>query len=157
MAGYIHALVPNLTEAEEILQNANAALLRKRAEAESVENFPAWALRVVYFEVLAFRKQRARDRHVFFPEEGVFEALAVEGMNHWSQNDHVLEALANCLESVRPRDRELLSKRYQAGQSIDELAARADCSLGAVRQMLYRIRNQLQHCIRQKLAAENRQ
>ncbi len=63
---YILTILPNLADADDVLQDTNSVLLRKRKEYAAGTEFGAWACRVAYFEVLALRKKRQRERGRLF-------------------------------------------------------------------------------------------
>src|SRR5947209_10409284 len=65
---YIRTLVGPGAEVEDILQAVNLVLCRKAAEFDGRGQFLTWACRVAYFQVLAFLKERRRDRHAYFDE-----------------------------------------------------------------------------------------
>ena len=51
---YILSLVPNRTEAQDILQESNFVLCRKAEEYDKDRNFQAWAFRIARYQVMAF-------------------------------------------------------------------------------------------------------
>ncbi len=65
LRGFVRSLVPTLEDAREVMQETAAVLWRKFDELHSLEDFRRWAFGVARFEALAFRRDRARDRHVF--------------------------------------------------------------------------------------------
>jgi DNA-directed RNA polymerase specialized sigma24 family protein len=64
--------------------------------------------------------------------------------------------LRQCLERLEVRDRELLHKRYDAGASVKAIAAELDESPNKVAVGLFRIRQTLMKCVREKLSQDNR-
>lgn len=70
---YILALVPDRNVARDILQETNLVLWRRREEFVAGTSFVAWASKVTFFQTLAYRRDRGRDRHVFFSEELMIE------------------------------------------------------------------------------------
>ncbi len=59
-----------------------------------------------------------------------------------------LEALAQCVEKLQPKYREILECYYGQGQAAEVIAVQAGRSPGAVRMILMRIRRSLAKCIR---------
>jgi len=53
---YVRTLVPNRTDAEEVLQETNLFVWRHADEFELGTNFAAWACRIAYYQVLTFRR-----------------------------------------------------------------------------------------------------
>jgi RNA polymerase sigma-70 factor (ECF subfamily) len=63
-------------------------------------------------------------------------------------------ALESCLERLPEKSRRLLTLRYAEDASVAEVATAVQSTVGAVRVMLFRIRNLLSHCIEEQLANE---
>src|SRR4051794_3348950 len=92
---YVASLVPRPGDAEEVLQETNLVLWREFGQFQSGTNFAAWACKVAFHQVLAWRKKRQRDRLEFSDE--FLAAVAREA----EAADEVLEsrsrALAGCI------------------------------------------------------------
>ncbi len=152
---YILTLVPQLTDADDVLQETNAVLLRKRDEFTPGTSFPAWACRVAYFEVCAYYKRQHRDRHSFASDEALLESLAAVAQERYDRQDLLLQALSRCLQGLSPQDRQMITLRYRGDASAEAIAERTGRTPGAVRQVLYRIRKSLLACIDRRLASEH--
>ncbi len=143
--GYIMTLLPDFVAANEVLSETNVTLWKKSKEFRAGTNFPAWAMRVAYFEVLAYQKRRRADRHIFSGEllEVVAETASV------ASEDMVERRLAlrDCLNKLLACDRKLIGLRYHTGKSVHEIAETSHKTPGAVSQALYRIRIALTNCI----------
>lgn len=148
---FIRSLVPNTTDARDILAETNLALWKKRDEYDPMHDFWPWACRFGRFHVLAFRKRRQRDRLVF--KEDVIHMLAAEAETANASGDRAMDALESCLGEIDTHRQELLRKRYADGHAVKDLAAETNRSVGAMADLLYRIRLQLANCIERKLAA----
>ncbi len=108
---YVHSLLPGESSAQDVAQQANATLWRKRADFTLGTNFKAWAFSVARYEVLDFRKQQARDSRLVFSAE-LEETFAEELAKRDDDLDQRPAALKQCLIKLRPQDRELLLHRY---------------------------------------------
>ena len=149
---YIRGLIWNRADANDVLQSTNEVLWTKREEFTPGSNFDAWANRVAYFEVLAFRKRRHADRHLFDDELlGDMSDAVVESSTHADQRQIYLD---ECLDQLADEHRDTIKQRYEPGTTIADLAKQQDRSVQAISQLLYRIRTQLMKCIEEKLAAE---
>ena len=149
---YIVAMVPQPDCAHDILQNANVVMLRKLDELDAGQEFFAWAFTVCHFEVLAYRRDQARDRHQF--DESFLNAVATAAAERIDTVEERTRALYQCLESLPEQQRQLIEQRYTTDGSVAELAARFDRPYGSIRQALYRIRTVLLDCVRTRLQAE---
>lgn len=150
---YIFSLVLNADDAQEVLQETNLALWRKRDEIHEVVNFPAWACRVAYYEVLAFRKRTARDKLVFLFDDELLARLACEAEGSLWQDSRGAQLQA-CLRALSKHSRELIQLRYATSLSVGEMARKTGRSAAAVSQSLYRIRKRLLDCITRKAIPE---
>ncbi len=150
--GFILALVPAWSDADDLLQETSAVMWRKWDEFTPGTDFVAWALRIARYEVLSYRKRRGRDRSLFSDRTDALLAdlAAAPGRAADARRD----ALEACLAELNDRDRELIRLRYQPGATTQEVADRAGRSLKAVYKALNRIHEQLLMCIRKRLAVE---
>lgn len=147
---YILSLVTDPDAARDILQDTNVVLWRKATEFKEGANFTAWALAVARLQVLAFRRDHRRDRHVFGAQ--LVEQLADEYAANPEDTDDRARAFEGCLKQLPPRQRELLSERYSAGGSVKGMAQRRGQSAGALSVTLSRIRTALANCMDTKMA-----
>jgi RNA polymerase sigma-70 factor (ECF subfamily) len=146
---YILSLVGDPDVARDILQDTNDVLWRKAGEFEEGSNFMSWALAVARLEVLAFRRDHHRDRHVF--DAQILEQLADEYAASPEDPDDRQRAFEDCLKKLPSRQRELLDARYAPGGSVKEIAERRGQSAGAISVTLSRIRKALANCIDAKI------
>ncbi|RMF37952.1 MAG: sigma-70 family RNA polymerase sigma factor [Planctomycetota bacterium] len=150
LAMYVRSLLPGDPAAADVTQQANARIWEKRGEFELGTNFRAWAFSIARHEVLNYRKQQARDRRLSFSEE-LEQLMTVElsrRNDDWNQR---LEALEQCLQRLRPQQRQLLMARYTNRGSLTEHAKRLGRSADGLRVTLHRLRNKLLECIERKL------
>ena len=99
------------TSANEVLGETNVTLWRKAAEFQEPEsggdgNFGAWAVRVAHFEVMAFRKRRHNDRHVF--DSDLISGLAADAERATEDLEEKRHALRMCLEKLPAADRRII-------------------------------------------------
>jgi len=152
MYAYIFTLLGNADRAHEVLQSTNLTIWRKADEFKQGTNFGAWASRIAYYEVLADRKRRNCDRHLF--DVALIEQVAVQAESTASDVDDKRRALRSCMEKLDEADRELIKQRYEPQGSVQQIAQHLSKSVGAISQALYRIRRVLAGCIAQTLASE---
>ena len=149
---YIVSLVPKRNDADDVLQQTNTVLLRKAAEYPEIKNFAAWACRVAYFEVLAYRTRQGRERVLF--DDRLIELLADEATRLATGIERHRDALRKCLAALPGARRELVMKRYGSARSVKEIAEESGRPAGSLYQTLYRIRTSLLECIQRRLAVE---
>jgi len=150
---YILTLLPDPNDASDVLQQTNMALWRESGSFEEGTDFVAWSLRVAYYRVLEHRTKQKRQRKRF--STVLVETLADEMQSESSDENHRLEAMLKCLEHLRPRDRELVYRRYSKGEMVSAMAASMGQSANALANQLYRIRRSLWKCIQSRLSSGN--
>lgn len=146
---YILSLVADPDTARDILQDTNVVLWRKAGEFKKGTSFISWALAVARLEVLAFRRDHRRDRHIF--DAKLLEQLADEYAANPEDADDRAKAFEDCLKQLPPRQRELLDARYAPGGSVKKMAQRRGQSAGALSVTLSRIRKALTNCMDAKI------
>jgi RNA polymerase sigma-70 factor (ECF subfamily) len=154
LVGYVRALVPNRTDAEEVLQEVNLYVCQHEDEFQAGTNFAAWVLKVAHFCVLKWRDRRVRERIVF--DDALIERLAVAAKSFETQEDRRQSALDACLEKLEPLDRKLVTEFYgELGATPQSLADQIGRSVNGLYVSVYRLRIRLFDCIRRTLAAED--
>ena len=103
---YVHTLVPNRSDAEEVLQETNLFVWRHADEFELGTNFAAWACKIAYYQVLTFRKRQARSRLYF--SDALVEQLASSPLENLARGNAEAEALELCMGKLSSEDRELM-------------------------------------------------
>ena len=149
LKGFVRSLVPTREDAREVMQETAAVLWRKFEELDASEHFRPWAFGVARFEALAFRRDKARDRHVF--SEELMEMLEEEAEAADELAEREGEALQKCLGKLPAAQRELVEIAYSPGTRMDELAFELGRTPMAVYKSLHRIRMILADCIRRTL------
>jgi RNA polymerase sigma-70 factor (ECF subfamily) len=150
---YVLSLVPQWGDAEEIVQETNLVLWREFGQFQSGTNFAAWACKVAFHQVLAWRKRRQRDRLEFSVE--FLETIAEEAASCSDLLEERAQLLSECIDKLPPRHRDLLRLRYTEGQSIEAIAAKAGRTIDAVYRVLSRIRHTLHDCVNKALPQGN--
>ncbi len=149
---FIFCLLPNLADADDVLQETSLILWQKFGQFQPGTDFLAWACRIAQFRVMKFYEQRGRSRLRY--DAQAMDAVAVEALRMEPLLDARHHALAQCLESLNPRDRDLLQRRYAQDCSPQQVAVQVGRSVDAVYKALSRIHGTLMSCIQHRLARE---
>jgi RNA polymerase sigma-70 factor (ECF subfamily) len=149
---YLLTLVPVREVARDLLQDTCVKLWSKWDDFLPDSNFLAWACRVAYFTVLAYRRDRARERTVF--DNSVLEQLAKVGQEQVAESPRSAVALDECLSALPQQQRKLILERYSADNSVQKLAADSGRSAKGLAVSLHRIRQALMDCVESKLRSE---
>lgn len=151
---FIFSLVGHSTDADDILQETNVVLWRKRETYEWGTNYFAWAFAIARLQVLAHRSRQSR-RGITF-DDNLLEKVAKAAITESEQYDRRNAALQNCLQKLTTTQRDLISRRYQPDGAVNSLAADIGKTSKAVSESLRRVREILRQCIERTLAVESR-
>ena len=154
IAMYVMSLVPSWSDAEDIIQETNMVIWREFDRFELGTNFPAWACKIAFHQVLAYRKRRQRDRLQLSTE--FLEAVAEEAAASAEQLEERHHALAGCIEKLQQPHRQIVQLRYSDGSSIEVIADQVGRTVGALYRVLSRIRKTLHECVSRTLSTEAR-
>lgn len=146
---HVRRLVPLRSDADDVMQEVAVVLWTKFAEFRPGADFRAWAFGVAKFEVLAWRRDRARDRMLLTGD--LIEVLAHESARDDSRLGRQRELLAGCIERLDTPQRTLLLSAYEPAVRIQDVAARSGRTVGGFYQWLHRMKRLLLDCIRGEL------
>lgn len=147
---YILSQVPNPIEAEEVQQETNVVIWSKFSQFRPGTNFLAWVSQIANFEVMKYRSRKKRDRMQFSDE--FLQTVSRDALERSDELEERRKALVECIEKLRPRDRELIQQRYAPGERGKHLAEQIGRPANSVYQSLGRIRRSLMECIQRRLS-----
>lgn len=149
---YIYTLVPNRTDAEDLLQETCLTIYEKFEEFEPGTDFVAWANRIAWWKVRQSRQKFSRSKVVF--SETVMEAVSETATALAPELDHRHEALEHCLATLNERDRTMILTRYERGHGVAQAATQSGRTLATAYKALARLRNLLFDCVTDRLDQE---
>ncbi|MCB9911413.1 MAG: sigma-70 family RNA polymerase sigma factor [Verrucomicrobiales bacterium] len=142
---YVAALVPNVTDAEDIVQQTALALWERFDAYDPSQPFTPWACR------FALNKARQwTDRHRRWQallDRGLAEDLAQRRQELQPEFERRLRRLEGCVGKLAPAQRTLVEAYYYERADIDSLANRTGRTVAATYKALQRIRRALQRCV----------
>ena len=103
---YVRRLVPTRQDAADVMQGVALVLWRKFGQLDNVDEFRSWAFGIARYEVLAWRRDKARDRLVL--SEDVIQAIAEHPAAGESRLEAQRDALEGCLKKLPTKQRRLL-------------------------------------------------
>jgi len=151
---FVLALVRRPADAEDILQETNVVLWRKRETWRPGSDFYAWAFEIARLQALNFWSRKARQGSRF--DEALLAEIAAVAQTESEQFAPRESALRDCLQKLPETQRGLILRRYQPGAAVNALASEMGKTARAVSESLRRIRDTLRQCIERTLAAESR-
>ncbi len=148
--GYIHCLVRDLNDADDLFQQTSLILWKKFDDYDPRLSFFSWACGVARFEVANFVRARGRQRLHFSDD---LTLLLIEAHADMEEDEAAerRDALARCVEKLRQRDRELLAECYGETSGVPDASERRGRSPQSVYNSLRRIRRALYECVSRTL------
>ena len=150
---FVLTLLPDLSAAEDVMQQASLTMWRRFDQYESGTSFRNWAFQIAKFTAMNHLTKMRRDRHVF--SERLLDLLAEQTLQQADQLDAQRRALAFCIESLGPDDRVVLAGCYQESSTIKTFAETMGQTANAIYKRLNRIRSRLLRCIERRLGLES--
>jgi RNA polymerase sigma-70 factor (ECF subfamily) len=149
LRGMIRNGVRGHTEVDEVMQRVSLIAWKKFGQLNDPSDFPRWAAAIARFEIMKFRRERARDRLQF--NDRVTQMLMTEAIEETEIRDHRIHLLEECLDELPEDRRELLMQRYKSEASTKELAKLIGRTPEALYQMMSRLRMTLLLCVERKM------
>lgn len=151
---YVMAIVPNVSDARDIVQETAVALWQGIEKYDTTRPFVPWACRFALNE--ARQHLRAAGRRKRLLDEDVAALLESRRIESAQRLDVRREHLRDCLGLLPADQHDLVRGYYFEEESIDTLAARWGRGTEAVYKSLQRIRAALHECIERKMQTESR-
>jgi RNA polymerase sigma-70 factor (ECF subfamily) len=142
---YILMLMPNATDAKDVLQEAALALWRKFPEFDRSKPFTPWACRFAYFHTLKHCERKKKSPSYLDPD--VLEAIANKTPYVSTRHIDRGTALQQCLAKLTDSERELVGFRYQKDITIQQVAKTTGKNIHTLYKRLERIRKDLYNCV----------
>lgn len=138
--GIAHALVGNAADAEDVVQETFAGLLKSRFRGES--SLRTWLVRVLVNRAGLLRRKRQRRHESTDAPGGDGDRPRAEARSVGASPDARLD-LATMLESLSPEHRAVIVLRELQGMTYEEMAATLGVPRGTVESRLHRAREEL--------------
>ncbi len=149
---YLRNLLPSYEDVDQVMPEVALVAWRKFSQLEDLDAFPRWACVIARYEVMTYRRNKARDRIVLDPD--IVAKLADEAEEEISLRSLQMSALERCLKELPEQRRELILSCYSPQKSMRDIAKEIARSENSLYQLLRRIRIELQHCIERKITQE---
>ena len=144
---YVMVLVPNATDARDVVQEAAVALWEKIDQYDPVRPFVPWACRFALNEARMFLRTQARRNRL---SDEVVELLQSQRVEAAGRLDDRRAYLGECLRQLPDRQSEVVRAHYFDDLSTTGLSKRFGPSIEAIYKLLQRTRQALQECIERK-------
>lgn len=149
---YVAALVPNVADAEDIVQQTALVLWEKFDAYDPSQPFTPWACRFALNKTRQWLERRQRWRALL--EKGLAEELARRREELQPELDARLRHLEGCLGKLPAEQFSLIEGYYYRREEIETLAAQSGRTVAATYKVLQRVRLALQNCIENAASPE---
>ena len=147
---YVRRLVYRREDASDVMQKIAIVLWKKFDQLQSDDDFRKWSFGVARFEVLAWRRDLARERERLVLSTETIELMAEELDRNAEQLDLEKEAiLQHCLSKLKKDQRSALQDMYDDKSNTPALAQKFGKSITGFYQWIYRIRQRIAECAEQ--------
>lgn len=143
---YILTLVPNLNDADDVMQETTATMWEQKENFRPGTDFVAWGARIAYFKILDFRKKLKRSSRVVILDDR-FQHISDKALTQSRKSDDLIQRLRECLHKLSSQDQHLIHLRYSVGLTVKEISARIHKSIRIIYYSISRIQGQLLDCI----------
>lgn len=142
---YVAALVPNVSDAEDIVQQTAISLWEKFDEYDPNQPFTPWACRFALNKARHWMERRQRWQKLL--EAGLAEELAQRREELRPELDARLKHLEGCLQKLPPDQLQIVENYYYRRTAVEAIAEKSGRTIEATYKALQRIRSSLQVCV----------
>lgn len=151
---FILTLVPNYSDAEDLLQETASTLWSKFDTYEQGTSFVAWACQIARYKVLNYYRTKKKELKL---DEDMLDTLSEASDKASRAFNERKAALSICLKKLQPTDQKLLQMRYYNRISIPEISEKIRRPTNTLYKRMSAIYRLLQGCVTKTvLAWENK-
>lgn len=143
---FLLGLTPSHADADDLLQEVNLSLWRKRAQYDPAQEFLRWAFGFAALEARSFRSRAAKGKLWF--DEATIESLAGDWPRTTPFVDEMQQALAHCLKKLGDAERQVVEAKYRGQMSVKQIATDTGRPLSTVYKILTRALLSLRTCVK---------
>jgi RNA polymerase sigma-70 factor (ECF subfamily) len=152
--GFIRAFVHSTADADDIFQEVALVIIEKAKTDTEIHNFRAWSHEIARRKTLEFFRKQRHKKELRLPSEemqGIIDDAYVKETPEEPGINAEHDALHDCLKSMSGKNRKLLSMRFMADKSYEEMAGLLKKTETAIRRASARARLALADCMQRKL------
>lgn len=145
---FILTLVPNTSDADDIMQDTSRLMWENFERFEIGTNFLSWAFTIAKYQILSYRNKH----HLKVPLSlELVDLLAEESVQPLAKESERLDALRGCLKKLNKKDFNLLESRFFRRKTARELSKQMGVAMNTVYRNESRILSLLMKCIHKTL------
>ncbi|ARN57481.1 sigma-70 family RNA polymerase sigma factor [Sedimentisphaera salicampi] len=146
---YIIFLVPNASDAEDILQETTLIMWRKLDTYDDNSSFVGWGRGIARNCIRNFWRKKRRMNYLGDDLVKLIEEESFSGGNNETQQEKLLQ---ECIQLISKNERKMLFMRYEKGSTLKEIACNLGMSINMTFRKLARIHDTLARCIGRKIS-----
>ncbi|MEO1618286.1 MAG: sigma-70 family RNA polymerase sigma factor [Planctomycetota bacterium] len=149
---YVLVIVPNLSDAQEVVQETAVALWKQIDRYDPALPFAPWACRFAANKAKEHLRKQGRWRG--FLDEEVATMLLERRREIQPQLDRRLDPLRDCVSKLPLKSQDVLSRYYFEDRSVQEIAVGLGRTQDAIYKLLQRVRSTLMDCVNQTVHSQ---
>jgi RNA polymerase sigma-70 factor, ECF subfamily len=154
LRAFIIGITPTIADADDVLQEVNLALWKKRRLYDRNHDFLHWAIGFAAMEIRNYRNRAAKSKLWF--NDDLLKLVAETHQQASTFAEQRRDALSDCVQRLGTMERQFILDFYRNECSAQELASVSGKPLSTVYKTLTRARRALRECIERKLASAAR-
>lgn len=147
---FIYTLVPNASDAEDIMQETAKVLWEKFDEFVIGTNFVSWAVTIAKYQVLSYR---SRYNTKISLNSHLIETLSEEAKAPLDGGHARLDALRQCIQKLNQNDRKFIQCRFEKRMTAKVLSKQIGVAMNTIYRNESRILAVLMNCVSKALGA----
>jgi RNA polymerase sigma-70 factor (ECF subfamily) len=147
---FILTLVPNWSDADDLMQETAEVMWRKFQDIGQINDFCAWGKTIARNKIMNFYTKKKRERVLF--DDTLLNDVVKREERASLQAERRVQALQKCLQKLRSNDRHLIQVLYGHDITIKELAERVKRPIQGLYKAMARIHHSLLQCVRRTLS-----
>jgi RNA polymerase sigma-70 factor (ECF subfamily) len=145
---FIYTLVPNASDADDIMQEAAKVMWEKFDQFEIGTNFVSWAVTIAKYQVLSYRQKYNAKVPL---NSHLIETLSEESKSPLARENERLDALRNCVKKLNPKDKKLVFYRFEKRVTAQVLSKQIGVAMNTIYRNESRVLALLLNCVRKTL------
>lgn len=142
---YILYHVPNMSDAEDLLQEAVTVMLSRFDEYQEGTNFLAWGITIARNKIYAYHRLNKRYKLMF--DDADLEMIGQRAIDKIGYIEEQSMALRSCLKKLSSKQQGYLRLRYEFDMTFRDIAKQFSVSMQAAAKTITRIQVTLLKCI----------
>lgn len=155
LRAWLAAHVPPGIDVDEVAQRTFVAAFTRLGDYAPGTRFDSWLFTIARYQLKteATRLRRVADYHARYAPDLLQRELARRSSESPELVVDRLDHLKTCVDSLGEHLRRFITWRYDEEVPLEEMSVRSGRSVAAVKKQLWLIRQKLQHCVENRMAA----